>query len=212
MKKNLNKPTLVMNSGWQPITIASVRKSIVKVCTGLAHFLDPETFILHDFNSWLDIYPGDDEDVITASNGLRMKIPEIIVLKSYSQFPDKQVKLTRRNLLIRDGFRCQYSGKKLNYREATIDHIIPQSRGGKHSWENVAICSFEINSKKANRTPEEANMKLLNKPVQPKWSPVYSKFSRFTMTGNYPDSWKNFIKQTEDWSPEDYWEDKKQVI
>lgn len=206
MTQNLNKPVLVMNSGWQPITIASVRKSIIKVCNGLGHFLEPEHFILHDFNSWSNIEIRECDEVITASSGFRMKIPEIIVLKSYSAFPDKQVKLTRRNLLIRDNFRCQYTGKKLNIREATIDHIIPQSRGGVHSWENVAICSFEINSKKANRTPEEANMKLISRPSQPKWSPVYSKFSRFTMTGNYPASWKHFIKQKEDWSPEDYYE------
>ena len=207
MTSNLNKPTLVLNSGWQPITIASVRKSIVKVCTGLGNFLEPENYILHDFESWLSLTAGEDEDAIVGSSGLRMKVPEIIVLKSYSAFPTKQVKLTRRNLLIRDGFRCQYSGQKLSAREATIDHIIPQSRGGPHTWENVVICSVDVNSKKADRTPAEAGMTLLSKPIQPKWSPVYSKFSRVTMTGNYPDSWKHFIKQKENWSPEDYWED-----
>ena len=204
---NLNKPTLVLNSGWQPITIASVRKSVIKVCTGLGSFLEPESYLLHDFDSWLALDVDEDAPAISASSGLRMRVPEIIVLKSFSAFPHKQVKLTRRNLLIRDNFRCQYSGQKLTAKEATIDHIMPQSRGGKHTWENVVISAVEVNSKKAERTPEEAGMSLLSKPVQPKWSPIYSKFSRVAMTGNYPESWRHFIKQKDTWTPEDYWDE-----
>lgn len=207
MSQNLNKPTLVLNSGWNPITLTSVRKSIVKVCTGLGYFLEPKSYLLHNFESWITLPVEDEDNAIVASSGLRIKIPEILVLKSYSSFPHKQVKLTRRNLLIRDGFRCQYSGKRVSAREATIDHIIPQSRGGKHVWENVVICSVDVNSKKANKTPEEANMKLLTNPCQPKWSPIYSKFSRVAMKGTCPESWNQFIKQKENWSPEDYWDD-----
>lgn len=204
-KTNLTKPTLVLNSGWAPITIASVRKSIVKVCTGLANFLDPETYILHDFDSWIELPVEEGKAAIRGAHDDRIRVPEVIVLKSYSAFPHRQVKLTRRNLLIRDNFRCQYTGKKLHAKEATIDHIIPQSRGGPHNWNNVVICSVDVNSKKADRTPQEANMSLLSKPKEPKWSPIYSRFSRVALNGRYPESWKNFIKEAQSWSPEDYW-------
>lgn len=203
MVSKLNNPTLVLNSGWQPITIASVRKSIVKVCTGLAFFLDHETYLLHDFDSWLEL-PVQDE-YIQSSNGSRVRVPQIIVLSSFSSFPDKRVKLTRRNLMIRDNFTCQYTGEKLRPSEATIDHIIPQSRGGKHIWENVVISSVHANIKKADRTPEEAGMDLLSEPKQPKWSPIYSKFSRVALSSKYPNSWRHFIKEGINFSPEDYW-------
>ena len=205
MISKLDKPTLVLNSGWQPITVASVRRSILKVCTGLAHFLETESYLLHNFDSWLTLDVKKSEEAIISSSNIRVRIPEIIVLKSYSSFPHKEVKLTKKNLLIRDNFCCQYSGKRLKPKEATIDHIIPQSRGGLHSWENVVICSAEKNFKKADKTPKEAGMDLLNNPVKPKWSPVYSKFSRVAMNGNHPESWGNFIKQIQGWSPEDYW-------
>ena len=128
------------------------------------------------------------------------------LLEKFDKFPQRSVKLTRRNLLIRDGFRCQYTGKRVSGKDATLDHVIPTSKGGKHTWDNLVIASLAANSKKADKTPEQAGMKLLKKPVEPKWSPVYSKFSRVSLKGSHPDSWAKFLPQEKLWHPEDYWD------
>jgi len=205
MTSNLTKPVLVLNSQWNPTTALSVKKAIVKVCSGHAYFLNTKDYGLHNFESWLSMNPKEGEGSIHVSNGNDMIIPEILVLKSHFHFKNKKVKLNRRNLLIRDNFRCQYSGKKLSIKNSTIDHVFPRSRGGLHNWENVVICEVAVNSKKADRTPSESGVKLLSVPVEPKWSPVYSKFSRIAMTSDYPKSWNKFLKGKEAWSPEDYW-------
>lgn len=190
----LNSPVLVLNAAWQPITVSSVKNSIIKVYNDMALFLDARTYTVHDFDSWVDYSLNVEDAKITSANGLQIAVPEIMVLKDFTLFPKRKVKLTRRNLLIRDNFTCQYSGKVLNPSDATIDHIIPQSKGGDNSWENMVICSVEINTKKADRTPEEANLSLLKKPTQPKWSPLYSKFARAVLSKSAPKSWMLFIK------------------
>lgn len=205
MTSNLTRPVLVLNSQWNPITAISVRKSIVKVCSGHAYFLNTKDYSIHDFESWLSTGSDENSDVIHVSNGNNVVVPEVIVLKSHVHFKNKKVKLNRRNLLIRDNFRCQYSGNKLSIKNSTIDHVMPRSKGGPHSWGNVVICSVDVNARKADRTPVEAHMKLLSVPKEPKWSPVYSKFSRIAMTSNYPKSWNKFLKGKEAWRPEDYW-------
>lgn len=189
---NLSLPTLVLNTSWQPISVVSVRKAFMKVFNDAAKLLDTETYILHDFESWAELSVFDDNKAIRHVSG-HIRTPEVVVLKNYSKFPQREVKLTRRNLLIRDGFCCQYSGKKVSAKEATIDHIIPQSRGGTTVWHNVVIASLEANAKKADKTPEEAGMKLLSVPVRPNWHPVYSRFSRIASKNLYPSSWNKFI-------------------
>jgi 5-methylcytosine-specific restriction endonuclease McrA len=131
----------------------------------------------------------------------KIKIPELIVLHSYNTVPKYSVRLSRRNLLIRDKFRCQYTGKKLNGKNATIDHVIPRSRGGKTTWDNVVIASIEANNKKANRTPEEAGMKLLSTPKKPHWnSHLFSLLPK-----EKPTSWKPFIDPYT-WNENEYWD------
>lgn len=189
--EKLSLPILVLNAAWQPISVASVRRGFMKVFSGNAKLLDTETYLQHDFESWANLVVKD-HNYIKHQTGI-IRLPEVMVLTNFSKFPEREVKLTRRNLLIRDDFSCQYTGKKLSPKEATIDHIIPESRGGKMSWDNVVIASLEANAKKADRTPQEARMRLLKTPVQPKWSPIYSRFSKLAARGNYPDSWNNFI-------------------
>jgi len=202
-KCHLSQPTLILNSAWQPITIASVRSSICKVTSGLARFLEPDSYMLHDFTSWMTL-EAEGDNYISMVRDKRIRVPEIVVLASYDRFPMKKVKLTRRNLLIRDGFRCQYTGKRVSGSDATIDHVIPQSRKGGNTWDNLVIASLRANAKKANKTPEEAGMKLLKRPTEPKWSPIYSKFSKVNLRSRHPESWLKFLPDK--WYPEDYWD------
>lgn len=201
MSKSLSLPTLVLNSSWQAICVHSVRKCMQKVFSGNALLLDHEDFVLYDFDQWcdLDVKPG---HRILETPRISIRAPEIIVLKHYNKFPEREVKLTRRNLLIRDNFTCQYSGKRLSSREATIDHVIPQSKGGKTAWDNVVVCCPNMNSKKGNKTLAESGLKLLKTPIQPSWSPIYSRFARFVTIGKCPESWKKFIP----WDPNTYWD------
>jgi 5-methylcytosine-specific restriction endonuclease McrA len=199
--ENLTRPTLVLNSAWQPITVAPVRRAFMKVLNGGARLLDPETYIQHDWDTWIELPVPDGQNGIRHKHG-EIRVPEVIVLTSFSKFPEREVKLTRRNLLIRDNFKCQYTGQRVTPKEATIDHIMPQSRGGKTTWDNVVISCLDANAKKADRTPKEAGMKLLKQPGRPEWSPLYSRFSRVMSKNNYPKSWDKFIEK----SPETYWD------
>jgi 5-methylcytosine-specific restriction endonuclease McrA len=195
MANHLSLPTLILNSSWQPISVASVRHAIVKVTSGLASILEPEFNNLHDIESWMELIVPENQEGIALPHDGQMRIPEIIVLKNYNRFPRRDVKLTRRNLLVRDGFRCQYTGRIVSASEATIDHVFPASRGGKLTWENAVISCIEANRRKADRTPEEAGMKLLRSPRKPEWSPIYSRFSRLTSASKVPQSWRNFISE-----------------
>lgn len=95
---------------------------------------------------------------------------------------------------------CQYTGQRLTSRNATMDHIVPRSRGGKTEWSNVVICSFEANIKKGNKTLAEAGLKLLKKPTAPKWHPLYS-----YVIQNRPACWDKFI-DTDKWNEIGYWD------
>lgn len=112
---------------------------------------------------------------ILKSNGkmihpeLNITQPEVMILTDYVHVPYhcRQVKLSREAIMLRDNFTCQYSGKKLKKSEVEIDHVIPRSRGGKNTWENLVCASQEMNNAKGNKTPQEAGMKLLRKPFKP---------------------------------------------
>lgn len=95
------------------------------------------------------------------------KLPTAIVLVDYVNIPYKNCHINRRNILRRDKFTCQYCEKVLSNSEYTIDHLIPRSRGGKNTWKNLVTSCKKCNTKKANRTPKEANMKLLKEPKEP---------------------------------------------
>lgn len=92
--------------------------------------------------------------------------PKVVRLLDYSGIP-VSAKLSKRNILKRDGYRCAYCGNVFPAKELTVDHIIPKSRGGKFSWQNLITSCVKDNNKKGSRTPEEANMKLLFQPRIP---------------------------------------------
>jgi len=97
------------------------------------------------------IYPG-------------IHLPSVIRLNVYKHVPVRLQVTTRRNILLRDAYRCQYCGQEFHGSELTLDHVIPRSQGGKNSWENLVACCRKDNHRKADRTPEEAGMPLLRRP------------------------------------------------
>lgn len=191
LRSSVNLPTLVLNKGWTAISIMPVKKAVTKVLSDLAKIMD-EDYVLYDFEEWMKLPVRDGERFIQSANQ-QIRVPQIIVLSDYDRLPHREVKLTRRNLLIRDNFTCQYTGKPISMDTATIDHVRPRSKGGNSTWENLVMCCLDVNAQKADRTPQEAGLKLLKQPVKPKWSPVYARFARLA-SSNIPEIWEKFIK------------------
>ena len=190
-RSTITLPTLVLNKGWTPISIMPVKKAITKVMSDLARIVDPDDYQLYTFEDWMNLPVKEGEPFISTSH-TKVRVPEIIVLQEYEKLPQREVKLSRRNLLIRDNYTCQYTGKRINMDTATMDHVIPRSKGGGSTWENLVMCCLDINAKKADRTPDEAGLKLLKKPERPKWNPIYARFARLASSA-VPSSWSKFI-------------------
>jgi len=191
-RSTITLPTLVLNKGWTPISIMPVKKAITKVMSDLARIVDPDDYQLYTFEDWMNLSVKEGDLFISTSHS-KVRVPEIIVLQEYEKLPQREVKLSRRNLLIRDNYTCQYTGKRITMDTATMDHVIPRSKGGGSTWENLVMCCLDINAKKADRTPDEAGLKLLKKPERPKWNPVYARFARLASSA-VPPSWSKFIK------------------
>lgn len=146
----LSKSVLVLNTTYEAINICNAKRAIILLYKGEATTLEYDGDYLH-------------------SPTISIRMPSVIKLKNYVKIPHKKVVLTRKNILIRDKYTCQYCGKKFISSQLTIDHIIPQSRGGQTKWDNVVACCKECNVKKGNKTPWEAGMTLVKKPSAPNY-------------------------------------------
>lgn len=162
----LQEPTLILNKNWTPIGFATVKKAIQLMAKDRAQAILPDDYSIYDFESWADLNVLEDEDCIKTVS-LNIKVPEVIRLIDYGKMPKHRLKLSRRNLFKRDKNTCQYCGVKLSNQDATIDHVLPKSRGGKTTWKNCVIACVKCNNKKGNRKLDEVNMRLKKKPVEP---------------------------------------------
>ena len=118
-----------------------------------------------------------------------IRLPRVILLTFFDKLPSKELKLTRGNVFGRDKDTCQYCGKIFPREELNLDHVIPRDRGGKTTWENIVCSCIKCNSRKANRLPHEAHMRLICKPVRPKWRPVIS----LVLNNQQRERWKDFL-------------------
>mgnify|MGYP006099071239 CR=1 FL=1 len=175
---SLNERVLVLNRGYAAIRIISVRQAFILLFRQVAEVISAvngryETF---DIGSWLEVaelqrlYEAQDHDWVRCASG-DIAAPRIIRIHSSNRQPDYHVKLNRRNLFSRDGNRCQFCGNRFPTADLSIDHVLPQSRGGAHTWENLVCACIACNSRKGNRLPREAGMSLVRRPVQPRTSP-----------------------------------------
>ncbi len=169
----LRRPTLVLNRNWQPIQVATVARALIMLYGGSVRVVDPQDYQTYDWSDWSQLRPKSDEHYIrTTSTALR--IPEIIVLAQYDGLPGTTVPFSRRNIYRRDRHTCQYCGAQPPVEELTIDHVVPRAQGGLSSWENCVIACFECNRLKADRTPQQAKMRLRHAPKRPSWKPIYA--------------------------------------
>jgi len=119
-----------------------------------------------------------------------IRVPTVIVAVNFAKVPKKRPKLCAKMIRERDGNRCQYTGKLLHPDEGSLDHVVPRSRGGVDSWENLVWSAKDVNQRKADRLPHEAGLKLLTVPRAPKERPVTSHLRNVHGVA----TWKLFLK------------------
>ena len=183
----LNENVLVLNKLWGSIRIIRVIRSLKLLFSEKAYVVNSDTYDTYNWEEWIKQDIKDNDDLIIGVS-FNIKVPEVIVLSTYDKVPKVNVKLTKKNIYIRDKYCCQYSGKKIEEEELDIDHVIPKSRGGKNDWGNMVVCTKEINRQKGDKTPKEAGLRLKNKPKKP----TYKKMFIDTRI-KIKESWKKFL-------------------
>jgi 5-methylcytosine-specific restriction endonuclease McrA len=175
MSDILNKATvLVLNRNWQAIGVRTPADAFCQMATNAATALDidGDNHIRPvKWDEWITLAIRESEAFVNTVRG-PVRVPTVIVAVNYSRVPMKRPNLSARTIRERDGNRCQYTGRVLRVDEGNLDHVVPRSRGGANTWENLVWASKEVNSRKGNRLPHEAGLKLLSTPRAPKALPV----------------------------------------
>jgi 5-methylcytosine-specific restriction endonuclease McrA len=161
---------LLLNTSFEPLKVISWQRAVSMIFSGKIEVIE-------------------EYDHSIRSVTLVIKAPAVVRLLRFVKAGKKSPPLCRSNIMARDNFQCQYCSKDLTSREATLDHVKPRSQGGKTSWENIVCSCGSCNRKKGGRTPAEARMLLLKKPIKPDWLPVLN----IKFHGKIPLSWKNFL-------------------
>jgi len=162
----MRNPVLQLNNSFEPLRIIPVRRALVLLSKGKA------TVEVH---SDKEIYPC-------------VFLPVVIRLKEYRHVPIRMQIVSRKNIYMRDQYKCQYCGERFRSEDLTLDHIIPRAQGGRSTWENLVACCRRDNHRKADRTPEQASMKLIRRPL-----PANIHTSRFIL--------KAMGSEVKEWAP-----------
>ncbi|MFM1996433.1 MAG: hypothetical protein RLZZ111_820 [Planctomycetota bacterium] len=192
----LGLSVLVLNRSFVAVHITNVRRAITLLFRQLAEVVHIEEgqYAAHSLESWRELsalrtaYRGPHEDWVRAV-GYDLQAPRVIRLVACDRGPRQGLRFNRRNVFARDGNQCQYCGQHFPTSELSLDHVVPRSRGGTTSWENIVCACVACNVRKGGRTPPEARMNLVRHPVKPKRSPLLS-----IKLGNPKyESWRSFV-------------------
>jgi len=161
-------PVLVLNASYEPVNITRARRALVLLIKGVAVVAEAHDRLVH----------------------FGLQLPCVIRLRQYRRLPSRIRTLSRKNILIRDGFVCQYCREKFLSSELELEHVIPRAQGGQSTWENLVAACRDCNARKADRTPAEAGMKLLGQPRR-----VTIRTSRALMrrTGVDEEKWRKYL-------------------
>ncbi|HLX71463.1 MAG TPA: HNH endonuclease [Verrucomicrobiae bacterium] len=194
MNDILNKSiVLVLNRNWQAINIRTPQEAFCMMATNVATGLDieGENHIRPvTWDEWITLPIRAQDNAVHTVRG-QIRVPAVIVAVNFARVPKKRPKLCAKNIRERDGNRCQYTGKLLKPDEGSLDHVLPRSRGGADTWENLVWSSKDVNTRKGNRLPHEAGLKLLNTPRAPKEMPV----SALIRNAHGVAEWRLFLKE-----------------
>lgn len=194
----LDEPVLVLNRAWMASRVVSVRRAFILLFRSVAEVIavNGTRYEIFDVHSWLEVatlqrqYEAGDHDWIQTASSM-VAAPRIIRLTRCTRPPNTMVPLSRRNLFARDGNTCQYCGKRYPLSELSIDHVVPQSRGGRNTWTNLVCACVGCNSRKGSRTPRQAGLQLVRKPVKPRTCPDRS----IRLRRRQYDAWKVFLNE-----------------
>lgn len=196
----LQSSVLVLNRGFVPVRLTTARRAFCMLFNDVAEvvLMEDGRMGLYDFATWTQVSefrkrntaPDDlTEWISTVSYDL--EVPRVIRLQFYNRYPRRQIGFNRRNIFARDENRCQYCGHRFPSTELSFDHVVPLSLGGLTTWENVVCACTHCNKRKGGRTPAQAGMKLVRKPVKPKFNPLIRMKLRRKKYG----SWKQFLDE-----------------
>src|SRR5271169_2105385 len=164
-------PVLVLNASYEPINICGARRALVLVLKGIARTEEEHGLTLHAQRSLI-------------------AMPSVIRLLEYRRIPHQTRALSRKNILLRDRNTCQYCGTVLPSGELTLDHVIPRSRGGNSTWENLVACCHACNRRKGNQHPAEAGMKLMR---EPRAFNLHTSRHIMRLMGRSDDKWRKYL-------------------
>jgi 5-methylcytosine-specific restriction endonuclease McrA len=155
-----------MNSSKHPKK--AIKIEYLKNADGTFDFSAPTEVLPLAWEEWVTLSPREfDEDSIRTVS-MEIRVPTVLIVGSkYNKLPVKTYRPTKLNIYKHYNGVCGYTGKKLSYSNTTLDHVIPRSRKGGNTWGNLVLCDGEINRLKADRTPEEAGLKLKYKLSEP---------------------------------------------
>lgn len=164
--------TLLLNASYEPLKVISWQRAI-------ALWFEDKVEILKEYS-----------DFDLKSQNFTMKCPAVVRLVKFVKGHRNKVKFSRSNVFGRDSYSCQYCGCTPGTTNLTYDHVLPRSRGGKTEWSNIVTACYACNSKKADRTPEEAKMRLRQRPIKPDQRPDFG--IRMAMP-NTPQEWMDYL-------------------
>jgi 5-methylcytosine-specific restriction endonuclease McrA len=171
--------TLVLTRSYLPHQIVPWTEAVTGLFTGKAEIIEVHASDEHilttipedrvkDFSLVARAFPS------YSGGSLEVRAPSVMRLTDWDGNVKRGVKFSRINVFTRDGFRCQYCRKRTDMRSLNYDHVIPRDRGGKTTWDNIVTSCYPCNSRKANRTPQEAGMQLVRPPYKPKTLPFHA--------------------------------------
>lgn len=168
----MEKKVLLLNSTYEPLKILTWQKAIML-------YFGEKASIIESYS-----------DFDLGTQKFTMPCPAVIVLRKYAKINNKKVTFSRSNIFSRDNYSCQYCLEAPGSNKLTFDHVLPRSRGGKTEWTNIVACCYPCNFKKADRTPQEAAMKLAKVPTHPA---TFSELSRAFKTSTSPAEWDAYL-------------------
>jgi 5-methylcytosine-specific restriction endonuclease McrA len=192
----LNAKVLVLNKAFAAVRVVSARRAFCLLVRNIAEVVQVEDGRYHnyDFESWCEIaelqrqFERERHDWVRTTR-TEIAVPRIIRLLGYDRLPAQMVKLNRRNLFARDRNTCQYCGRHFPTSELSIDHVVPRTQGGQDTWENLVCACIRCNARKGGRTPDQATMKLVRRPIRPRRNPLVT----LRLGSEKYQSWKAFL-------------------
>jgi 5-methylcytosine-specific restriction endonuclease McrA len=161
---------LVLNASYEPLNTISVPRAVALLLDDKAELVEAAEAVLR-------------------SQHIVLPLPLVIRLRMYVRIPHRfPLSASRRNVMLRDRFTCQYCGRALPAAELTLDHVVPRCRGGTTAWENVVAACKRCNHRKGDRTPDEARMALRRVPYRPRY------LALILVTGSVPPAWQQYLE------------------